>query len=360
MIEPACLQVRLRKRIHAGLTIDATIDAGPEPIVVFGPSGAGKTTLLRLIAGLERPDEGSVAVAGQTLFDSARKINIPLRRRGVGFVFQDDLLFPHLDVAANLGFGLDRRRASARVREVAAMVGASHLLGRRVETLSGGERQRVGLGRALAPMPRLLLCDEPVSALDVESRHALIALLREVQAASAIPALFVTHGSAEAVALGTRLIRLEAGKIVGDGPPMEVLAASGARLLDDLENRFRATILSHGPGGTRVWVDDGPVLVVPALDAPVGVAVIVRVRATDAMPARGPLAGLSARNQLPGRVASILPHGDGAEVVVALGGSRWAASIVGTAAADLGLAVGRGVVVVIKARSCRVVVDRSP
>src|SRR4029077_20020033 len=134
-------------------------------------SGAGKTTLLRLIAGLDAPDGGRIRLGDAVLFDSGAKINQRLRDRRVGMIFQDDLLFPHLSVAANIRFGLKeqpRAQAESRLAEVAALCGVAALLDRRPETLSGGERQRVGLARALAPRPRLLLCDEPVSALDLE------------------------------------------------------------------------------------------------------------------------------------------------------------------------------------------------
>ena len=144
-------------------------------------------------------------------------------------IFQDDCLFPHLNVAANIRFGLKgwpREQADARLAEVAALCGVEHLLERRPETLSGGERQRVGLARALAPRPRLLLCDEPVSALDLANRHALLDGLRAVQRAEGIPMLYVTHSPAEAIALGSRLFLLEEGRIVAEGPPLDVLSAA--------------------------------------------------------------------------------------------------------------------------------------
>jgi len=224
---PEGLDVHLVRRVHAGLTLDVSLRLGREIGVVFGTSGAGKTTLLRLIAGLTTPDAGHVRLARTTLYDAAQRISEPLRRRRVGMIFQDDWLFPHLSAAANIRFGLKgwpRHQAGARLAEVAALCGVEQLLDRQPATLSGGERQRVGLARALAPRPRLLLCDEPVSALDLPNRNALIERLRDVQRTLAIPMLYVTHSPAEAIALGSRLFLLEAGRIVAEGPPLDVLS----------------------------------------------------------------------------------------------------------------------------------------
>src|SRR4029079_14004205 len=174
-------------------------------------------------AGLATPDSGHVHLEGQALFDAARRINRPLRRRQVGMIFQDDWLFPHLSVSANIRFGLKgwpRDRAGAQLAEVAALCGVERLMDRRRAPLAGGERQRVGLARALAPRPRLLLCDEPVSALDLSNRYALIERLRAVQRAQALPVLYVTHSPAEAIALGTTLFLLDGGRIVAQGSPL--------------------------------------------------------------------------------------------------------------------------------------------
>ena len=187
MSEPSdagVLNVRLSHRIHRGLTLNVDLRLGREIGVVFGPSGAGKTTLLRLIAGLTHPDSGHVRLGDDILFDASRRIDRRLRDRRIGMIFQDDRLFPHRSIAANVRFGLKgwrRAEADARSAEVAALCGVEHLMDRRPETLSGGERQRVGLARALAPRPRLLLCDEPVSALDLASRYAMVGRLRDVQ-----------------------------------------------------------------------------------------------------------------------------------------------------------------------------------
>ena len=222
------LEVRLSRRIHDGLTLDVDLSLDAEIAVLFGPSGAGKTSLLRSITGLIAPDAGFVRLGPSVLFDSASGISEPLRRRRIGLIFQDDLLFPHLSVADNIGFGLKgqaRTARAARLAEVSALCGVEHLLDRRPETLSGGERQRVGLARALAPRPRLLLCDEPVSAIDLPNRYQLIDRLRTVQQSEQIAVLYVTHSPAEAIAMGTRLFFLERGKIIAQGPPLDVLSS---------------------------------------------------------------------------------------------------------------------------------------
>ncbi len=149
------LEARVVRKIHELLTVDLSLELGCETGILFGPSGAGKTTALRLISGLARPDAGRVSVGGKTLFDSVAHIDEPLRNRQIGMIFQDDRLFPHLSVAANVEFGLKGCKPAVRrdrLTEVAALCGIENLLGRMPVMLSGGERQRVGLARALAPV----------------------------------------------------------------------------------------------------------------------------------------------------------------------------------------------------------------
>jgi len=355
-------EARLTRQVHPGLRLEVEIALGAECGVLFGPSGAGKTTVLKLIAGLARPDAGSVRLGDAVLFDSARRVDLPMRSRRIGLIFQDDLLFPHRSVAGNIRFGLKglpRAGADARLAEVAGLCGVAHLLDRRPATLSGGERQRVGLARALAPRPGLLLCDEPVSALDVEGRSALVERLRGVQRAEAIPILYVTHSPAEAIALGSRLFILEGGRIVDRGPPLDVLAAPrrGATLpMDGVRNIVRGVVEAHAPDGgeTRVRLADGPTLIVPYNGRPPGAALTIAVRADDILLARGPVGGLSARNVLAGTVDRVVPHGGEAEVIVRTGGVDWIVSVVGSAVAALALQPGAEVRMIVKARCCRV------
>ena len=359
------LDARVVRLIHDGLTLEVKLSLQAGCGVVFGPSGAGKTSLLRAIAGLDRPDSGIVRLGDETVFDSARRWSVPLRRRRIGMIFQDDLLFPHLSVARNIAYGLkawERTEAAARVAEVADWCGVTHLLARDPATLSGGERQRVGLARALAPRPRLLLCDEPVSALDLDARFALIERLRAIQQAEAIPLLYVTHSPAEAVALGARLFFLEHGRIIDEGDPLDVLARHGsAWSADGLRNVFFATVAAHhaSEGETHLALsEDGPLLIVPYVDRPIGSRLPVAVRADDILLARGPVPGLSARNCIAGVVERIVGHGPEAEVVVRTGPVAWIVSVVASAVAALGLHPGGEVHLIIKARSCRSLAGR--
>jgi molybdate transport system ATP-binding protein len=356
------VEARVSRRVHAGLTLDVSLSLGRECGVIFGPSGAGKTTLMRLVAGLERPDSGSVRVGGISWFDSVSGTNMPLRSRRVGMIFQDDLLFPHLSVSANVRFGLQgwkRNEADRRAQEVASLCGVSHLMGRKPEALSGGERQRVGLARALAPRPVLLLCDEPVSAIDLDGRFALVDRLRAIQKAERLAMLYVTHSPAEAVALGSRLFLLNQGRIVDEGDPLAVLSRRsnvGSSRMDDVRNVQEGAIAHHAAdrGETSIALNGGPTLSVPYVDRPVGELATVVIRADDILLARGPIVGLSARNILPGFVARVVPHGGDAEIVVATGDVSWIASVVAPAVEALDLRDGTAVHLIIKARSCHV------
>jgi molybdate transport system ATP-binding protein len=362
------LAVRVAKRVHAGLRLDVDFSLGPEVGVLFGRSGAGKTTLLRLIAGLARPDAGTIRLGADVLFDDARRIHVALRRRRIGMIFQDDRLFPHLDAAGNIRFGLKgwpRAEADARAADVAHLCGVAHRLDRRVEQLSGGERQRVGLARALAPWPRLLLCDEPVSALDLDARFALLARLKAIQRSEGIPIVYVTHSPAEAVAVGDRLFLLRDGRIAADGAPLDVLGAAGpgaSGWAEPIRNFVRGVVAAHDParGETHVRLEGpaGPTLIVPHADRPIGTRLAVLVRADDILLARGPLdaAGLrlSARNRLAGAVERVVAHDHEAEVLVRTGSFRWVVAVVASAVSGLDLAPGAEVTLIIKARACRV------
>ena len=354
------LHVRLSHRVHPGLTIEVDLRLDSGRGVLFGPSGSGKSTILRLIAGLVRPQgSGYVRLGDTVLTDTATGRSQPLRSRRIGLIFQDVLLFPHLDVARNVRFGLVRRddaEADARMAEVASLCGIGHLLDRDPATLSGGERQRVGRARAIAPRPRLLLCDEPVSALDLEARHALIGRIGRIQRAESIPVLYVTHSPDEAIALGGRLFLLEAGRIVAEGPPLELLSTRGPRESFRLRNVFEARVEGHDAGGpsTVIRIVDGPTLVVPKVDDPPGSRVSVEVGADDIVLARGSTGIVSARNLIAGTVERVIPHGPEAEVFVRTGGVTWAVSLISTAVEALGLIEGGEVRMIIKARSCRI------
>ena len=186
-----------------------------EVLAVLGPSGCGKSTLLRAIAGLELLHHGSVAWDGSDLAD------VPTHRRGFALMFQDGQLFPHLTVGRNVGYALRLRRTpntAARVEELLAMVGLQGYAGRLPGTLSGGERQRVALARSLAVEPRLLLLDEPLSALDAGLRERLAGELRGILRAAGTTALMVTHDHEEAFTVADRLAVMRSGEVVQQGP----------------------------------------------------------------------------------------------------------------------------------------------
>ena len=208
--------------------VDASLcaDRG-EFVALLGPSGCGKTTLLRLIAGFEAPDAGAVDVAGRRVAGNGTWV--PPEKRRVGMMFQDYALFPHLTVAANIGFGVDRSRRSARVREVSACVGLDGLEQRYPHELSGGQQQRVALARALAPEPELVLLDEPWSNVDPSLRASLrdeiVALLRTLD----VTTVLVTHDREEAFSIADRIALMRDGTVVQEGSPEALYLSPASR-----------------------------------------------------------------------------------------------------------------------------------
>jgi len=229
------------------------IVADGEVVALLGPSGCGKTTLLRAIAGLEPTLRGRIVLDGRDL------ASVPTHQRGIGLMFQDYALFPHRDVARNVAFGLEMRGVpaaarTARVAEVLDLVGLEGFESRTVATLSGGERQRVALARALAPSPGLLMLDEPLGALDRTLRERLVLELSEVFARLSIGVVYVTHDHTEALALADRVVVMDAGRIIQQGPPEEVWSEPAspfvARFLG-LTNLFDL----DGDAGAPPWLD---------------------------------------------------------------------------------------------------------
>ena len=223
------LTIRVRKTFRGGPAFDFALElppAGGLVTVLLGPSGAGKTTLLRCVAGLERPDDGLVALGDNTWFDSARGVNLPPQDRRLGFLFQEYALFPHLTVAGNVTYGLactPKMEREDRVRSLLSLFSLDGLRARFPAQLSGGQRQRVALARALAGQPRLLLLDEPLSALDEALRIPLREELRGHLVAAGVPALLVTHDRSDARTIGDRIATIVDGRVRNVGNVRDVL-----------------------------------------------------------------------------------------------------------------------------------------
>jgi molybdate transport system ATP-binding protein len=355
------LVLDFERRLPGGRVVRAGAElplAGGAVTVLFGPSGAGKSTVLRAVAGLDRPDAGRIVFAGETWVDAGARIFVPPQARGIGLVAQEPALFPHLDVAANVGYGLgrlDRAARAARVGEVAARVGLATLLGRRPGSLSGGERQRVALARALAPSPRLLLLDEPLSALDAPARAELRGELRRLVEGSGVPALVVTHDRVEALALGDRVAVMTVRGIRQVGPVQEVFAAPADAEVAQVvgtENVLPVVVVSRADGVARVRA--GGVELV-AMD-PGGLAgdAWACLRAEEVVLEEAPGAPTSARNLIPGRVISRVEEGPLVRIRLDCG-IPLVAVVTRASAERLGLTPGRPIAALVKAPAIRLV-----
>jgi molybdate transport system ATP-binding protein len=214
------LTVQVKKRFfnhrEAGFGLDVSFTVGNDFTVLTGSSGGGKTSLLRMIAGILTPDEGLISLNSDIYFDSAGKINLSIQARRVGFVFQDYALFPHLSGEQNIAYGVKAGTQKSKLEKAREMLSLFHIeqiAQRRPREMSGGEQQRVALARALASDPLIVLLDEPLSAVDVETRSRLLDEIEAAQSRANIPFIYVTHNETEAERLGKNKIKLKNGRL---------------------------------------------------------------------------------------------------------------------------------------------------
>jgi molybdate transport system ATP-binding protein len=349
------IRVDVRKTFEGGPSLAFSLAIAPSrTTVLFGASGAGKTTLLRLVAGLDTPDAGTIRFDDDVWFDGATNTFRPPQTRRIGYVPQEGALFPHLSVRENVAFGApkdDRRR----VDEMLALASVGDLADRSPSELSGGQKQRVSLARAMATRPRLLLLDEPLSALDGASRDSLRRDLAKFLRASGLPALLVTHDRSEALALGDDVALVAGGRIVQTGPIAEVFSRpssiEAARVVG-VETVIPARVTGRRADGL-VTLDAAGVALTALDPGPDVVNVFACVRAEEVL-LEPESHATSARNRLAAIVRAI--HPEGALVRVDLDcGFALAAYVTRAALDELALREGSNVRAVIKAPAIHLV-----
>jgi molybdate transport system ATP-binding protein len=350
------ISVQLRHDF-GGFALDATFEI-PRPGItaLFGPSGSGKTTIVNAIAGLLKPQQGRIVIGDDVVLDTKTRIFVPPRLRRIGYVFQDSRLFPHMSVESNLRFGW--RRSAMRADEsefarIVALLGLEPLLSRRPLKLSGGEKGRVALGRALLSSPRLLLLDEPLSALDGARKGEIMPYLERLRDDAKLPMLYVSHSLDEVARLADDVIVLQAGRIVAQGPVFDMLAGLEFSELTGAPSYgavIDTRVAAHrGEDGLSTLAFDGGELIVPLLSAPIGSRLRVRIRAEDVMLAVEEPRGISANNILRCTVTAIRETGAShADVQLFCGGARLLARITKASAKRLALVPGSTVFAIAK------------
>ena len=313
------LSVQVAKRL-GGFELEATLSAGDRSVMVLvGESGSGKTTLLRLLAGLVQPDRGRIAVDGATWFDSTTRVSWPAAERAIGYVPQDYALFPHMSAARNVAFGLralgmSASAAMARAGLMLERLGISALANRRPGEMSGGQHQRVAIARAIVLEPRLLLLDEPLSALDVQTRRATRGELRRLLAELPCTTIYVTHNPSEALGFGDAITVLEAGRISQSGTRDELMRHPRSPYVAEFLglNFFRGTLAS-GPadGRARIALAEGEMEIAGA-GSEGEVAIVVHPREITLALERP--AG-TARNVFAGTIEELVPEPPAGELV---------------------------------------------
>jgi molybdate transport system ATP-binding protein len=350
------ISVQLRHDF-GGFVLDVEFEiAKPGITALFGPSGSGKTSIVNAIAGLLKPQQGRIVIGDEAVLDTNASIFVPPRARRIGYVFQESRLFPHMSVESNLRFGW--RRSAARADEsefarIVSMLGLEPLLSRRPLKLSGGEKSRVALGRALLSSPRLLLLDEPLSALDGARKTEIMPYLERLRDTAQLPMLYVSHSLDEVARLADDVILLNAGKVAAKGPVFDMLADLDISELTGTPSYgavIDTRVAAHRDGdGLSVLAFDGGELIVPLLRAAVGSRLRVRIRAEDVMLATQEPQDISANNILRCTVMAIRETGAShADVQIQCGGARLLARITRASAKRLALSPGMDVFAISK------------
>lgn len=324
---------------------------------VFGPSGSGKTSLLHAIAGFIRPDTGRITFGDETWFETTPRAWTPAHKRGVGVVFQDAQLFPHLSVRGNLDYARKRADQSAPGHPEADIIAAmdlTALLDRDPQTLSGGERQRVAIARTLLTRPRLLLLDEPLAALDTARKGDLLPFLETLKTQFAVPTLYVSHDVDEVSRIADRVLMMEAGRIVASGPTDEVLSRYG---LEAGRNPYESASILHGKvdtayesGLVAVRIGEAVLWLAADLHLPPGTEISIKVPARDVAIALERPDKISIQNMIPAKVTALKDAHRAAFQTVALdvGGQTLDSIITRKSVQALDLNTGRDVFALIK------------
>jgi molybdate transport system ATP-binding protein len=334
---------------------------------LFGASGSGKSSILQAIAGLLKPDAGHIEVSDEIFFDSQKRIDLPLRDRRVGYVFQDLALFPHLSIEANVAYGLhslNKKEKHEKALQILESFGLQAMASRKPKQLSGGQQQRVALARALVINPRILLLDEPLSALDLATKRDLIAEIKRVAQNLSIPILYVTHSREEVLALAHHVIALDQGRVIAEGEPLQVLeSASNPTIarLTGVENLFAGRVKEkHQERGTMTFQIDKSTLEIPLTDHAVGEVIQVAIRAGDILLSLAEPMGLSARNRIFGKVLEVTPHEHNQLVrVEASPGVVFSVLITSEAQHELNVHSGSTLWLIIKTHACHILADRN-
>lgn len=354
------LTARFEKQFpgQSPIVADLEIPTGTFSItVLFGPSGCGKTTILRTLAGLERPETGFIRFNGEAWFDAASQRSVPPQQRGIGFGFQDDALFPHLTVQQNIGYSL-RNAHPRRLQVVGEMMQRFQLTGleqRYPHQISGGQQQRVALARVLVRQPRLLLLDEPLSALDAALRDELRRQLREILRDFEIPVVLVTHDRIEAISLADRIAVMSEGKIQQCGNVTEVCARpvnSTVAKIIGVETIEAGEIVNVVDGLATVRVQQVELLAVAPADG--SRFVHVCINGDDVLLQQGDSGVQSSRNRLAGKIVGISPEGPLLRIGLDCG-MPLTSLITRSACAELDLKVGDRVSASIKASSIHLI-----
>lgn len=292
--------------------------------VLFGPSGSGKTTALRCLAGLERPDRGYIRFGNETWFDAERNIFVPPQKRRIGYLFQDYALFPHLTVLQNIGYGLrtiHRAERSRRIEEITNVLGLAGLEDRYPGQISGGQQQRTALARAVVCRPRMLLLDEPLSALDVPTRVHVRRQLRRSLEQLRMPGFLVTHDRMDALALGDHMVILEGGRVRQTGPVQEIFSKPidlGVARVVGVDTVERAKVVRVSDGLATIQV--GPAQLVALASNGLDGEAYVCIHAEDVMLEQtGSMPRSSARNRLTGRIQALDREGPMMRVILDCG-----------------------------------------
>jgi molybdate transport system ATP-binding protein len=357
----ADLAAQFIKRFGTGRVIEGNLCRPTDRFsvtVLFGPSGCGKTTTLRCLAGLERPEKGRITFGQALWFDAGQGVFLTPQQRDIGYLFQEYALFPHLTVARNIAYGLRGISRDERRRRVGDMLDRFRLAGlanRYPQQASGGEQQRIALARVLARRPRLLLLDEPLSALDQPTREQLRPELRGMLVQFGIPVVLVTHDRIEAMALADHLLVLDHGRVLQQGSVEEVFSrpadADAARIVG-VDNVLPGRVAETVEGIARVAVGQTHLFAV----APVSAAeeVFVCIRPEDIVLQKGTADQASARNRLPGKIGSVTPEGPLMRVALDCG-FPLISLVTRMACAELELREGESVAAIVKAASIHLI-----